>query len=217
MTKTEIINKTRKYVEDTLKGEGSGHDWWQILRVWNNAKIISKTEECDRFVVELAALLHDISDWKFNGGDEEAGAKIAKNWLLKLKVDERIANHVFQIISTSSFKGAGVKFEMDTIEGKIVQDADRLDAIGAIGIGRTFAYGGNRGREMYNPNIKPIFHKSAGSYVNTPSPTINHFYEKLLLLKDLMNTTTARKIAKGRHKYMEQFLERFYKEWEGKE
>lgn len=215
MKKSEVIKKTREYVESTLKGEGSGHDWWHILRVWNNAKLIANTEKCDKFVVELAALLHDISDWKFSGGDESVGAKIAKDWLIKLKVDMKIADHVYEIISTSSFKGAGVKFDMKTIEGKVVQDADRLDAIGAMGIARTFAYGGNRGREMYNPSIKPRLHTSADQYVNSPSPTINHFYEKLFLLKDLMNTKTAKKIAIHRHKYMEEFLERFYKEWKG--
>lgn len=216
MNKNQVVEKTRKYVEDTLKGEGSGHDWWHVYRVWNNAKLIANTEKCDEITVELAALLHDISDWKFNNGDEEAGAKIAADWLRKNKVEEGIIKHVYEIIATSSFKGAKVKSEMRTIEGKIVQDADRLDAMGAIGVGRTFAYGGHTGREMYDPNIEPELHGTAESYKNNNSPTINHFYEKLLLLKDLMNTKTAKKIAESRHKYMEEFLERFYKEWEGK-
>lgn len=215
MDEAGIIKKTKKFVENELKGEGSGHDWWHVYRVWKNAKLIEKSEKCDYFVVEVAALLHDISDWKFNNGDEEAGAKIAADWLRKNKVDETRIGQVYEIISTSSFKGAKVKSSMRTIEGKIVQDADRLDAIGAVGIGRTFAYGGHMGREMYNPNIKPQIHSTAEQYKNNSSPTINHFYEKLLLLKDLMNTDSAKQIAKERHIFMEEFLERFYKEWKG--
>lgn len=215
--KKEIINETREYVEKTLKGEGSGHDWWHILRVWNTAKTIGKKEKANMFVVELAALLHDIADWKFNGGDELAGARVSREWLEKLNVDQETIGHICDIITTSSFKGAGVKTEMKTLEGKVVQDADRLDAIGAIGIGRTFAYSGHKGREMYNPNVKPEFHTSAEQYKNNTTPTINHFYEKLLLLKDLMNTETARKVALKRHKYMESFLKQFFKEWDGEQ
>src|SRR5579871_5777229 len=148
MTKEEVISKTAEYVNQKLLGESSGHDWWHILRVWNNAKHILKAETgVDSFVVELAALLHDIADWKFNGGDETAGAVIARDWLLELGVEQKVADHVYKIIATSSFKGAAVDIPMETLEGKIVQDADRLDALGAVGIGRTFAYGGNRGRE----------------------------------------------------------------------
>lgn len=216
MTQKEIINKTKDYVEKTLSGEGSGHDWWHILRVWNTAKTIGKKEKADLFVIELAALLHDIADWKFNDGDEMAGARVSKAWLEKLKVDKETIDHVCDIIATSSFKGAGVKSDMKTIEGKIVQDADRLDAIGAIGIGRTFAYGGHKDREMYNPNIKPQLHQTSEAYKNNNSPTLNHFYEKLLLLKGLMNTKTAKQMAKERHEYMEEFLKRFYQEWDGK-
>ena len=216
MDKQEVIKNTANYVKSKLEGESSGHDWWHVNRVWKNAQMISKSEKCDKFVVELAALLHDISDWKFNKGDEEAGAKIARDWLLKLKVEQSVADHVYEIIATSSFKGAKVKSEMETIEGKVVQDADRLDAMGALGIGRTFAYGGTKGREMYDPNVKPQLHDSADKYKSNNSPTINHFYEKLLLLKDRMNTKTAKKMAVSRHKFMELFLERFYKEWEGK-
>ena len=216
MDKKEIIKKTRKYVEETLSGEGSGHDWWHVYRVWKTARTIGEQEKADMFVVELAALLHDIADWKFNDGDEDAGARAARVWLESLEVDSKVVNHVCDIIATSSFKGAGVKSEMKTLEGKVMQDADRLDAIGAIGIGRTFAYGGHKGREMYNPNIKPEFHTTAEQYKNNVTPTVNHFYEKLLLLKNLMNTKVARKMAEDRHKYMEEFLDRFFKEWDGK-
>ncbi len=214
--KNEIIEKTKEHVENLLRGEGSGHDWWHIFRVWNTAKTIGKEEKADLFVVELAALLHDIADWKFNGGDETVGAKTARAWLEELNVDSNVIDNVCDIIATSSFKGAGVKFEMKTLEGKVVQDADRLDAIGAIGIGRTFTFGGNKGREMYNPTIKPQLHTSAKQYVNNSSPTLNHFYEKLLLLKDLMNTKAAKKIAINRHNFMEEFLKEFYEEWDGK-
>jgi len=215
MNKEEIIQKTVDYVKDKLSGEGSGHDWWHVYRVWKNAQHISKSEKVDLFVVQLSALLHDIADWKFHDGDEMAGARVSREWLVGLNVGTEIIDHVCDIIATSSFKGAGVKSEMKTIEGKVLQDADRLDAIGAIGIARTFAYGGSKGRLMYDPNIKPEFHTSAKAYGTNVAPTINHFYEKLLLLKDLMNTETARKIAEGRHVYMEGYLKQFYAEWEG--
>ncbi len=216
MDKKEIINKTANHIKELLTGEGSGHDWWHIMRVWINAKHICKFEKVDTFVIELAAILHDIADWKFNNGDENIGATKAREWLESLKVDRKTIDHVCDIIATSSFKGAKVKSEMKTLEGKVVQDADRLDAIGAIGIGRTFAFGGHMNREMYNPNIKPRLHETAEAYKNNSSNTINHFYEKLLLLKDLMNTKTAKKIAQDRHKFMETFLKKFYDEWEGK-
>ena len=216
MDKIKIIQKTKTYVEETLSGEGSGHDWWHVYRVWQNAKTIGKKGKADMFVVELSALLHDIADWKFNDGDEMAGSRTARVWLESQELDSPTIDHICDIIATSSFKGAGVKSEMKTIEGKILQDADRLDAIGAIGIGRTFAYGGNKGREMYNPNRKPEFHATAESYKNNTTPTINHFYEKLLLLKDLMNTPTAKKMAVARHEFMERFLNQFFKEWGGK-
>ena len=203
-------------MRDKLEGEGSGHDWWHVYRVWKTARTIGEQEKADMFVVELAALLHDIADWKFNDGDEDAGARAARVWLESLEVDSKVVNYVCDIIATSSFKGAGVKSEMKTLEGKVMQDADRLDAIGAIGIGRTFAYGGHKGREMYNPNIKPEFHTTAEQYKNNVTPTVNHFYEKLLLLKNLMNTKAARKMAEDRHKYTEEFLDRFFKEWDGK-
>ena len=216
MNKRKVVDKTAKYVESKLSGEGSGHDWWHVYRVWKNAIHIGKQEKADMFVVELAALLHDIADWKFTDGDETVGPRLARGWLENLGVGKKVVDHVCDIIATSSFKGAGVKSEMKTLEGKVMQDADRLDAIGAIGIGRTFAYGGHKGREMYNPNIKPEFHTSAEQYKNNITPTINHFYEKLLLLKDLMNTKTGKKIATARHRYMEGYLKQFFLEWEGK-
>lgn len=216
MDKKKIIDATVKYAEEKLSGESSGHDWWHVYRVWKMAKNIGAKENADLFVVELAALLHDIADYKMHGGDDTVGQKVAREWLEKQLVDEDIILHVCEIIKEASFKGANVETKIKTIEGKVVQDADRLDAIGAIGIGRTFAYGGNKGREMYNPKIKPELHNSFEQYKNNNSPTLNHFYEKLLLLKDLMNTETAKDIANKRHRIMEEFLEEFLGEWEGK-
>jgi len=215
MNKELILTKTEQYVRRTLADDSSGHDWWHIYRVRQNALKIGEQEAVDLFVVQLAALLHDIADYKFHGGDESVGPKVARAWLEKLAVDEDIVAHVCEIIQDLSFKGAGVKTEMRTREGMVVQDADRLDAIGAIGIARAFAYGGHKGRPMYDPAIKPELHHSFEAYKNTQSPTINHFYEKLLLLKDLMNTKTAKAIAAERHQFMEVFLARFQKEWEG--
>ena len=217
MNRKKIINQTAEYIKNKLSGEGSGHDWWHVYRVWKNAVHIGKHEKADLFVVELATLLHDIADWKFNEGNDDVGPQLAREWLEKLSVDENVISHVCQIIKNASFKGAGVMTRITTTEGMVVQDADRLDAIGAIGIGRTFAYGGSKGREMYNPDIKPAKHESFEQYKNNQSPTINHFYEKLLLLKELMNTATAKKIAKKRHKIMEVFLDEFFQEWEGKD
>lgn len=216
MNKVKIVNQTAGYIKTKLLGEGSGHDWWHVYRVWKNAIHIGKQENADMFVIELAALLHDIADWKFYDGNDEIGPQMAKLWLEKLSVDNAVITHVCQIIKDVSFKGAGVDTKMKTTEGMVVQDADRLDAIGAIGIARTFAYGGSKGREIYNPDIKPEIHQSFEKYKNSQSPTLNHFYEKLLLLKELMNTTTAKNMAKNRHIIMENFLEEFYQEWSGK-
>jgi len=217
MNKEKIVKQTEKYAKNKLLGEGSGHDWWHVYRVWKNAINIGHHEDVDMFVVQLAALLHDISDWKFNKGDDNVGPKMAKEWLKKSRVEEKIISHVCEIIKEISFKGAGVKTRMRTKEGMVVQDADRLDAIGAIGIARTFAYGGYAGEEIYNPNIKPELYDPFKKYKNKKGTSINHFYEKILLLKDLMNTKTAKKIAEERQKFVEQFLDRFYKEWEGKD
>jgi len=217
MNEEAVLKKTEEYIRNKFSGEGSGHDWWHIYRVRNIAIRITARENADLFVVQLAALLHDIADWKFNNGDFNAGPKLAREWLEKLQVGEDVISQVCEIIKGVSFKGAGVTAKMTTTEGMIVQDADRLDAIGAIGIARTFAYGGHRGQEIFNPDVRPEWHDSFEEYKNCTGSTINHFYEKLLLLKDLMNTETARKIAMERHRYMEQFLDRFYKEWDGKD
>lgn len=217
MNKITIITKTESYVKETLGEESSGHDWWHVYRVWQMAKHIGEKETADMFIIEIGALLHDIADHKFHGGDEEIGPKTARNWLKSLQVANADIDQVCNIIRHMSFKGAKVKSQISTIEGKIIQDADRLDAIGAIGIARTFAYGGFRGREMYNPNIKPVMHNSFEEYRKSTGPTINHFYEKLLLLKDLMNTKTAKQIAIERTQYLEAYLQKFYNEWEGKE
>lgn len=214
----EIIKKTSEFVKTKLLTEGSGHDWWHIVRVWNNAKQIGKTEEANRFVVELAALLHDIADWKLHDGNDKVGPQVAREWLGKIGVQPATINHVCSIIQTMAFKGAKVKdTPMETIEGKIVQDADRLDAVGAIGIARTFTFGGSKGRPIWNPDIKPVLHENSKDYLNSAKVgnTINHFYEKLLLLKDRMNTKTAKSIATERHNYMKEFLNKFFKEWEG--
>jgi uncharacterized protein len=216
MDKDQIIIQTTEYIKTKLMGEGSGHDWWHVYRVWKNAIHIGKQESVDLFVVELAALLHDVADWKFHDGNEEIGPQVAKDWLESLGVDEKVISHVCQIIKDISFKGAGVVTAMKTTEGMVVQDADRLDALGAIGIARTFAYGGSKNREMYNPEINPEMHASFEQYKNSQGTSINHFYEKLLLLKELMNTATAKQIAEKRHAVMEDYLQQFFQEWEGK-
>lgn len=216
MNKQLIIDKTQKHVKELFTGEASGHDWWHIYRVWKmSQRIASEEQNADGFVVELAALLHDIADWKFNDGDEDAGPNAASEWLESLDVDRETIIHIAQIIKDLSFKGAGVKSTIKTKEGMIVQDADKLDAIGAIGIARAFAYGGHANRAMYEPDSKPVFHDSFESYKKNQSHSINHFYEKLLLLKDLMNTDSAKKIATDRHQFMQQYLDQFYAEWEG--
>ena len=211
----EVVDATQEFVRLRLAEEASGHDWWHIYRVRNNAMAIAAAEDVHLYVVELAALLHDIADWKFHGGDMTKGPAVARQWLESQAVEEEVIAHVCEIIATVSFKGAGVKTPMRTKEGMVVQDGDRLDAIGAIGIARTFAYGGHKGRPMHNPESKPELHKSFGEYKNSNGATVNHFYEKLLLLKDRMNTEAARRIAERRHAYMEQFLQQFYAEWEG--
>lgn len=212
MNNTLIINQTVEFVQDTLKNAESGHDWWHISRVWTNAKHIAQTEECDLLVVELAALLHDIADSKFHNGDEEIGPATAVKFLRSIAVDEHLTEHVQQIIRHMSFKSSFDKTKFHSKELAVVQDADRLDAIGAIGIARAFTYGGFKNREIYNPNIKPNLSMSKEEYKNTTAPTINHFYEKLLLLKDKMNTQTGKQMALQRHTFMEDFLNQFYTE-----
>jgi len=216
MNKKLINQKIKEKIKKFLKGEATGHDWWHAWRVWKLTKKIAKKEGGDLFVIELTALLHDIEDWKFNGR-KDSETNLAKKWLTELKVDEKTINHICHIIKNVSFKGAGVKNEIKTKEGKIVQDADRLDVLGAIGIARTFTYGGYKGREIYNPEIKPRLHKTFKEYKEARSTSINHFYEKLLLLKSRLNTKTAKKMAIKRHQFLEQFLKEFLTEWEVKD
>ena len=212
---SSIIDKTCIFVEDKLSGDGSGHDWWHIFRVWTLAKKIAVEEKAQVEIVELGALLHDIADWKFHDGDDSIGPAIAREFLNNQNVEPNVSDSVVEIISTVSYKGAGVATPMKTLEGKIVQDADRLDAIGALGIARTFAYGGYKNRLIYHPNEKPVLHESYQDYKKNEGHTINHFYEKLLLLKERMNTNTGKRIAEGRHKFMQSFLNQFYREWDG--
>lgn len=215
MNKTDIIKETENYVRNKLEGEGTGHDWWHIHRVRSIAVKLAEEEHADLFVVNLAALLHDIADHKFYGGDEEIGPATARHWLESLQVENPVINHVCDIIRDISFKGARVETPMKTVEGKVVQDADRLDALGAIGIARAFAYGGYKKRPLYDPDIKPEMHDSFESYKKSKGSTLNHFYEKLFLLKDRMNTKSGRKLALKRHRFMEQFVEQFLADWRG--
>ncbi len=208
---------TADFVRQSLEGAESGHDWWHIERVWNNAKLIAKSEDVDLFVIELAALLHDIADSKFHDGDEEIGPKKAGDYLKSIDVGEEIIEHVQKIILNVSFKASLGEVKFHSKELEVVQDADRLDAIGAIGIARAFTYGGFKNRELYNPEIAPNLNMNKEEYKNSSAPTINHFYEKLLLLKDKMNTATGKKIAEERHHFMETYLKQFYDEWNGKQ
>lgn len=213
MKKDIVIENTIEFVKEKLQGDSSGHDWWHIYRVWNMSKKLQEKEGGDLFVIEMAALLHDVADWKFYE-DEKTGIKVVDDFLCGQNVDLNSKNQIIEIIKHVSFKGAGVKDQMNSTEGKIVQDADRLDAIGALGIARTFAFGGKFGNEMHNPNEKAKLHNSFEEYKNSKGTTINHFYEKLLLLKDRLNTKTARKIGEERHQFMEIFLKQFYDEWD---
>lgn len=211
----EIIKNTKLFVKKTLKGAEGGHDWFHILRVYANAKHIAKTENVNMFVVKLGALLHDIADSKFYDGNETIAPKKARDFLQKQAVSEEIIIHIEHIITNISFKGGNFKPTFTSPELKVIQDADRLDAIGAIGIARCFNYGGFKNREIYNPNIPPKLNMTKEEYKKSTAPTINHFYEKLLLLKDKMNTQTGKKIAAERHKFMEMYLKQFYNEWNG--
>ncbi len=211
----QIINNTILFVKNQLTHAEGGHDWFHIERVYKNALLIAEEEECDLTVVKLAALLHDIADFKFHGGDETVGPKTARTFLESQNVSEDIILHVIAIIENISFKGGNFEKKFNSKELEIVQDADRLDAIGAIGIARTFNYGGFKNRPLYNSNIQPNLNMSKEEYKNSESPTLNHFYEKLLLLKDKMNTETGKKIAQKRHDFMVTFLSQFYAEWDG--
>lgn len=214
-TTTDLINETAEYVKRTLQGDATGHDWWHVFRVWQMATRLARETDADMTVVQLGALLHDIADWKFHDGDTEIGPRVAREWLTSRGADSDVIDQVCYIVASGSFKGAGVPDEHKTLESQIVQDADRLDAIGAIGIARAFACGASMGNEMYDPGVDPQFHGSAESYRNGSTTTVNHFHEKLLLLKDRLNTEPARRIAQGRHEYMERFLEEFHREWNG--
>ncbi|MES2575585.1 MAG: HD domain-containing protein [Bacteroidota bacterium] len=215
MSNSDLINNTILFVKQKLENAEGGHDWFHIERVYKNALLISDGEVCDITVVKLGALLHDIADSKFHNGDETIGPKIAREFLVSNDVDEVTIQHIINIIENISFKGGNTEKLFSSVELDIVQDADRLDAIGAIGIARTFNYGGFKNRALYNPEIAPNLNMSKEEYKNSEAPTINHFYEKLLLLKDKMNTETGKQIAQERHLFMEKFLSQFYAEWEG--
>nr|WP_321354388.1 HD domain-containing protein [uncultured Draconibacterium sp.] len=209
----ELVLATENFIKQYFAPDSSGHDWWHIHRVRNMAIHLAEKEGGDLFLIEMAALLHDLDDWKLGNGENSSKTK---NWLKQISINENDADKIEQIIEQVSFKGAGVETKAHSLEAQIVQDADRLDAIGAIGIARTFAYGGNKGRLLHHPDIEPQLHNSFEEYKKTTAPTINHFYEKLLLLKDRMNTKAAQEIAKERHRFMEVYLTQFFLEWDCK-
>ena len=218
MKDSEIVEETIAFVKETLKEAEGGHDWFHIQRVYLNAEHIAQGEDVDFLVVSLGALLHDIADAKFHNGDESIGPKIGQQFLESLEVDPGTIAHVVGIINNISFKNSLSKdglSRFNSRELEIIQDADRLDAIGAIGIARAFNYGGFKNRELYNPEIAPNLSLSKEEYKTSKAPTINHFYEKLLLLKDKMNTPIGRKMAEERHEFMLNFLKQFYREWDG--
>ena len=213
MNTIEIIQKTELFIESRFRSEGSGHDWFHVDRVRKMALRIGEKEGCDLFVVEMAALLHDLDDWKLIGAESQTESK-TKKWLESIELESEVALHILKITEEVSFKGAGIETPVQSIEAAVVQDADRLDAIGAIGIARTFTYGGHKSRLIYDPSISPVMHDDFQEYKNSTAPTINHFYEKLLLLKDRMNTKSAGVIAEQRHRFMNDYLSQFYEEWE---
>lgn len=217
MTETQElhIESTKTFVKKTLEQAEGGHDWFHIERVYKNAVHIAKTEKVDLYIVALGALLHDIADSKFHNGDETIGPKLAREFLFQLNVDSVDIEHIVNIIENVSFKGGRTERSFSSLELDVIQDADRLDALGAIGIARTFNYGGFKNRKIYDPNITPNLKMTKEEYKASTAPTINHFYEKLLLLKDLMNTKTGKRMAIKRHEYMEEFLKQFYEEWDG--
>jgi uncharacterized protein len=213
MNSTEIVSQIKSIIKKQFENESTGHDWFHIERVYNMAAFLQKTEGGDLEIIELAALLHDVSDHKFNGGSATLGGNIAFEMLINLKYSPVKAEKVREIINKVSFKGANVEHLTNSIEAKIVQDADRLDAIGAIGIARAFAYGGNKERPLFDPSIPPVLHDSFDAYKNSKSHTINHFHEKLLLLRSKLNTSTAINIGNERHEFLELFLKNFMNEW----
>lgn len=211
----KIIAHTIEFVKQELENAEGGHDWFHIQRVWKNSFTIASTEsEADLLIVQLGALLHDIADSKFHNGDETVGPAKTAAFLERFDLPTTTIDHVVNIVKHISFKGGNEAQKFRSLELDIVQDADRLDAIGAIGIARTFNYGGHKGRAIYDPNIQPNLNMSKEEYKASTAPTINHFYEKLLLLKDRMNTPKGRQMAEERHQFMEQFLHQFFKEWE---
>lgn len=213
MDNHKIIQHTEHFIASEFRSESSGHDWFHIDRVRKMALRIGNQERCDLFVTEMAALLHDLDDWKLNDSESNYPSRAAK-WLDSMGVDAEYSLHILQIIGDVSYKGSGTETPVSSVEAAVVQDADRLDAIGAIGIARTFAYGGHKNRQIYDPSVPPVMHQNFQEYKKSTAPTINHFYEKLLLLKDRMNTETARIIAEKRHQVMENYLTQFHEEWE---
>lgn len=213
-----LIARTAELMAAQFADEGSGHDWAHIRRVWHvSRELAAATPGADARVVELGALLHDVADWKFHAGDQQAGPRAARRLLTAQQAPEELIRHVELIIREISFKGLGVPTPMSTPEGQLVQDADRLDAIGAIGVARAFAYGGHKGRPLHDPQVPPVAHESFESYQRSTAPTINHFYEKLLHLSARLNTPAARRVAAGRQAFMETFLAQFLREWEGED
>ena len=213
ITPADVIAQTAALIRDRFAADSSGHDWWHIYRVWQTSLYIAQQESADLTIVQLGALLHDVADWKFHDGDEQTGPAAARTWLESLAVDPVTIDAVTDIVAHISFRGADVPETLQSLEGHIVQDADRLDALGAIGIGRAFAYGGVKGRLIHDPYAAPEVHKSFEAYKKATGSTINHFYEKLLLLKDRMNTPTGKRLAEQRHQFIEQFLIQFFAEW----
>jgi len=215
MDRTEITQKTVEFISSEFESEGSGHDWFHVDRVRRLALRLGQTESSEPFIIEMGALLHDLDDWKLTASESHFPFK-AQKWLAEMEVEEEVVTLILEVIEDVSYQGAGIETPVRSVEAAVVQDADRLDAIGAIGIARTFAYGGHKSRLIYDPSIKPVMHSDFQSYKNSTAPTINHFYEKLLLLKDRMNTNSAKSIAEQRHWFMENYLEQFYDEWEAK-
>jgi len=213
----QVLARTEAHVREAMSGEGTGHDWWHVHRVRRMALRLARDEGADPYVTELAALLHDLADHKFHGGDETAGPRAARAWLQSAGADAETIDRVCAIVAGVSFRGAGVETPMPTPEGRVVQDADRLDALGAIGIARAFAYGGSRGRPLHDPGSAPEAHDSFEAYRAGTGATTNHFHEKLFLLRDRMHTAAARRVAEGRHRFMEEYLARFRAEWEGED
>lgn len=213
MDNLQVIQKTECFIDSEFRSEGSGHDWFHVDRVRKMALRIGQLEGCDLFVTEMAALLHDLDDWKLTGSESHFHSRAGK-WLDNMGVDAEVAAHILRIIEDVSYLGACTETPVRSVEAAVVQDADRLDAIGAIGIARTFAYGGHKYRLIYDPAVPPVMHHDFQEYKKSTAPTINHFYEKLLLLKDRMNTQTARIIAEERHQYMKDYLIQFFEEWE---